>query len=147
MSLCSVAAVLLCEDDGGGATAKIVCAGHPLPLLVRDGAVRPVGSFSPMLGAYASRSGSARRSRSSPATCSCSSPTASSTPSATASASARSGWRARSQGVTDAADAVARIDAALSAFEVGEQADDTAVLAVQRVRGRGDRQPSRADRA
>ena len=36
-------------------------------------------------------------------------------------------------GATDADDAVARIDAALSAFAVGEQADDTAVLAVQRV--------------
>jgi serine phosphatase RsbU (regulator of sigma subunit) len=36
-------------------------------------------------------------------------------------------------GATDAPDAVARIDAALSAFEVGEQADDTAILAVQRV--------------
>jgi serine phosphatase RsbU (regulator of sigma subunit) len=37
------------------------------------------------------------------------------------------------EGATDAPDAVARIDAALSAFEVGEQADDTAILAVQRV--------------
>ena len=35
-------------------------------------------------------------------------------------------------GVGDAVDAVARIDEALSRFEVGEQADDTAVLAVQR---------------
>jgi len=35
-------------------------------------------------------------------------------------------------GVGDAVDAVARIDEALSHFEVGEQADDTAVLAVQR---------------
>ena len=36
-------------------------------------------------------------------------------------------------GAVDADDAVARIDAALSAFAVAEQADDTAVLAVQRV--------------
>ena len=36
-------------------------------------------------------------------------------------------------GATDAQDAVNRIDAALSAFEVGPQADDTAILAVQRV--------------
>jgi serine phosphatase RsbU (regulator of sigma subunit) len=50
MSLCSVAAVVLREDDGG-ATAEIVCAGHPLGLLVRGGHVRPVGAFSPMLGA------------------------------------------------------------------------------------------------
>ena len=36
-------------------------------------------------------------------------------------------------GVRDAGDAVARIDKALSAFEVGAQADDTAVLAVERL--------------
>jgi serine phosphatase RsbU (regulator of sigma subunit) len=35
--------------------------------------------------------------------------------------------------VEDAVDAVARIDEALNRFEVGEQADDTAVLAVQRL--------------
>jgi hypothetical protein len=34
--------------------------------------------------------------------------------------------------VTHAADAVSRIDAALGAFAVGAQADDTAVLAVER---------------
>ncbi|MGH2899650.1 MAG: SpoIIE family protein phosphatase, partial [Solirubrobacteraceae bacterium] len=37
------------------------------------------------------------------------------------------------EGAVDAVDAVARIDAALSTFEVGPQADDTAILAVQRV--------------
>jgi sigma-B regulation protein RsbU (phosphoserine phosphatase) len=36
-------------------------------------------------------------------------------------------------GVSDAGDAVSRIDAALGAFEVGPQADDTAVLAVERM--------------
>ena len=51
MSLVSVAAVLLREHEGQ-ATAEIVCAGHPLALLARDGRVEPVGSFSPMLGAY-----------------------------------------------------------------------------------------------
>ena len=34
------------------------------------------------------------------------------------------------RGVTDAAGAVAAIDRALNAFQVGPQADDTAVLAV-----------------
>jgi serine phosphatase RsbU (regulator of sigma subunit) len=36
-------------------------------------------------------------------------------------------------GVTEAGEAVERINAALAAFEVGEQADDTAILAVQRL--------------
>jgi PAS domain S-box-containing protein len=132
MSLCSVAAVVLREHDGR-ATAEIVCAGHPLPLLARDGQVRPVGGFSPMLGAYE------------------------------IDAWARTtvelevgdvlvlytdgvfdavGPEGRFgedrlertiEGVADAQDAVARIDAALSAFVVGPQADDTAVLAVERL--------------
>jgi serine phosphatase RsbU (regulator of sigma subunit) len=132
MSLCSVAVVLLREEDDR-AVAEIVCAGHPLGLLVRDGDVRPVGSFSPMLGAYdvdaweratvalepgdvlvlytdgvfdavgaGGRFGEDRLQRT-------------------------------LAGVDGAGDAVARIDAALSAFEVGPQADDTAVLAVERV--------------
>ena len=37
------------------------------------------------------------------------------------------------RGATDAAGAVAAIDRALNAFQVGPQADDTAVLAVDRV--------------
>jgi hypothetical protein len=39
-------------------------------------------------------------------------------------------------GATGAADAVARIERALTQFEVGAQADDTAILAVERI---GDR--------
>jgi len=51
MSLCSMAAVLL-REDGDRATAEMICAGHPLPLLLRRGDAGPVGAFSPMLGAY-----------------------------------------------------------------------------------------------
>ena len=35
-----------------GQTADVLCAGHPQPLLVRAGAVRAVGHFGPMLGAW-----------------------------------------------------------------------------------------------
>jgi serine phosphatase RsbU (regulator of sigma subunit) len=41
-------------------------------------------------------------------------------------------------GATGAADAVARIERELARFEVGSQADDTAILAVERI---GDRMP------
>ena len=132
MSLCSVAAVVL-REDGARATAEIVCAGHPLPLLVRDGRVRAIGEFSPMLGAFDVREWRRR------------------------SVELESGdvlvlytdgvfdtvgddgrfgeerLQAALAGVAHAPDAVSRIDAALSAFEVGEQADDTAVLAVERL--------------
>ncbi|MEA2190814.1 MAG: hypothetical protein QOI73_935 [Solirubrobacteraceae bacterium] len=132
MSLVSVAAVLLREQDGH-ATAEIICAGHPLALLVRDGRVTPVGSFSPMLGAYDVDAWERTSIELAPrdvlvlytdgvfdAV----------------GADGRFGEDRLAQtlaGIEDAQDAVARIDAALSDFEVGPQADDTAVLAVERV--------------
>ena len=33
-------------------TTDVFCAGHPRPLLIRDGEPRPVGRFGPMLGAW-----------------------------------------------------------------------------------------------
>jgi PAS domain S-box-containing protein len=49
MALCTAAVVLLREDGGD---ASLVCAGHPLPYLVRDGQPRPVGRTGPLLGAF-----------------------------------------------------------------------------------------------
>ncbi|MDP2713053.1 MAG: SpoIIE family protein phosphatase [Solirubrobacteraceae bacterium] len=132
MALCSVAAVLLHEDEEGNAGAEVVCAGHPLPLLVRAGEARPIGDFSPMLGACAVE----RWNRSSVAL----------QPDDVLTLFTDGVFDAVGDGerfgeerlertialATDAEDVVARIDAALSAFAVGEQADDTAVLAVQR---------------
>jgi len=132
MSLCSVGAVLLGEDEDGRATAQVVCAGHPLPLLVRDGAVRPIGTFSPMLGAYAIDGWERTSYDLEPGDL-----LVLFTDGVfdTVGADDRFGEERLERtldGATDAPDAVARIDAALSAFEVGEQADDTAILAVQR---------------
>ncbi|MGZ4311795.1 MAG: SpoIIE family protein phosphatase [Solirubrobacteraceae bacterium] len=45
-SLCTVAAVLVTPDE----QVTILSAGHPLPVLRRDGAAWPVGRPSPMLG-------------------------------------------------------------------------------------------------
>ena len=132
MALCSVAAVLLREHDGR-ATAEIVCAGHPQPLLACGGDVRAVGGFSPMLGAYPIDDW-ARSS-------------VDLEPGAVlvlytdgvfdaVGADGRFGeprLQRTLAGAADAGDAVARIDNALSAFEVGAQADDTAVLAVERL--------------
>ncbi len=135
MSLCSVAAVLLRddEDEDGGAHAQVICAGHPLPLLVRAGAVRPIGSFSPMLGAYPVDAWKRTSHDLQPGDL-----LVLFTDGVfdTVGADERFGEERLQRtlaGATDAAGAVARIDAALSAFEVGEQADDTAILAVQRM--------------
>ena len=133
MSLCSVAAVLLCDGDAGTATAKIVCAGHPLPLLVRDGHVQPVGRYAPMLGAYPIDDWPSTEVDLEPGDV-----VALFTDGVfdAVGENERFGEERLAQtlaGAVDADDAVARIDAALSAFAVGEQADDTAVLAVQRI--------------
>ncbi|HEX4363997.1 MAG TPA: SpoIIE family protein phosphatase [Solirubrobacteraceae bacterium] len=133
MALCSVAAVLLRDGEAGAAVADVICAGHPQPLLVRAGGVRGVGTFSPMLGAY--KIGAWERSR------------VVLEPGDllvlftdgvfdSVGEDERFGEERLAQtvaGATEAADAVARIDAALSAFAVGPQADDTAVLAVERI--------------
>ena len=133
MSLCSVAAVLLCDGEAGTATAKVVCAGHPLPLLVRDGEVRPIGEYSPMLGAYPIEEWARATVDLEPGDV-----LALFTDGVfdAVGDDGRFGEERLARtlaAAVDADDAVARIDAALSAFAVGEQADDTAVLAVQRV--------------
>ena len=90
MALCTAACVTLREADGRG-EVEVVCAGHPLPLLLRDGGVEPVGRPGPILGAWAEREWQpvivpldrARRS--------CSTPTESWTRRETASVSTRAG--------------------------------------------------------
>lgn len=130
MALCSVAAVLLREHDGD-ATAEIVCAGHPQPLLAGDGLVRVVGDFSPMLGA-----GRVEHWGRTTVELAAGDVLVLYTDGVfdTVGADGRFGEERLQDtvaGVQDAGDAIARIDAALSAFEVGAQADDTAVLAVR----------------
>ena len=53
MSLCTgVCLRLRLAADGRPATVAIACAGHPLPLLVRDGTASPVGEAGPLAGAF-----------------------------------------------------------------------------------------------
>lgn len=49
MSLCTVVAIALPTELPG--TAEVLLAGHPPPLLVRDGVATPLGESGPMLGA------------------------------------------------------------------------------------------------
>jgi serine phosphatase RsbU (regulator of sigma subunit) len=133
MSLCTVAAALLTERDGA-AVADIVCAGHPPPLVVADGQVTPVGHFGPMLGAYHHEHWEPFTVRLAPGAL-----LVLYTDGVldTVGDGGRRFGEPRLQdsltGAGDAEEAVARIDTALREFEVGEQADDTAVLAIQRV--------------
>jgi serine phosphatase RsbU (regulator of sigma subunit) len=51
LSLCTAACVRL-SSAGGVHTAAVASAGHPLPMLVRDGAVTSVGRAGPLTGAF-----------------------------------------------------------------------------------------------
>jgi PAS domain S-box-containing protein len=123
---CTVALVQL-EDHA----ATVFCAGHPLPLLIREGAVRSIGRPGPMLGAWTDsvwphdrvelRAGDVLVLYTDGVT-------------DTRGAAERFGHDrliATLRDVTGAAAAVAAIDHALSDFQHGAQADDTAVLAVE----------------
>jgi serine phosphatase RsbU (regulator of sigma subunit) len=133
MSLCTAVCVVIRPNNGGEAQADIITAGHPLPLLVRQGTAQYVGEFGPMLGAYAEESfepftlpvqpGDVLVLYSDGAL-------------DTVGAEDRFGperLQAALAGATDAADAVARIEQALAGFQVGAQHDDIALLAVERV--------------
>ena len=132
MALCTAACALLRERNGT-TRAEVVCAGHPLPLVLRKDGVEPVGRFGPMLGAWGDKTW-----------------TPVDVPIEDGDtlvlytdgvidaegAEDRFGEQrleAVLAGARNAEDAVGRIDRALGEFEMGEQADDTAVLAVSRV--------------
>jgi serine phosphatase RsbU (regulator of sigma subunit) len=132
MALCTAACVTLTQVEGRG-VAEVVCAGHPPPLRVRGSQIQAAGRAGPMLGAWEEKAWA---------------PVAVTLDPGdvlvlytdgvvdTQGESERFGeqrLRAAIAEVGDAMDAVARIGAELTRFEVGEQSDDTAVLAVSRV--------------
>lgn len=51
LSLCSACVAILREDEGGIASAEVLCAGHPPPFVIRGPEVWQVGSAGPLLGA------------------------------------------------------------------------------------------------
>jgi PAS domain S-box-containing protein len=130
MALCTVAIVQLRDDSN---EASLVCAGHPLPYLIRGGEVRAVGRTGPLLGAFEHGHWLAAGidleagdvlvlytdgvlDAKGPGD--------------------RFGEERLEQalrGATSAEDAVERIRSALENFAGSEQDDDTAVLAIQRV--------------
>ena len=124
---CTVALIHVAPD---ARSAEILCAGHPQPLLVRGGEVRPVGRFGPMLGAWTDAHWNPERVALEPGDVLVA---FSDGVTDTVGADGRFGEErllAALRGVTDAAAAIATIDDALNAFQSGEQADDTAVLAL-----------------
>jgi PAS domain S-box-containing protein len=61
LALCSVALLYLRATPGDAVLAEVICAGHPPLLLVRGGAVEPLGAGGPLVGAFADAEWEAER--------------------------------------------------------------------------------------
>jgi serine phosphatase RsbU (regulator of sigma subunit)/PAS domain-containing protein len=131
MALCTLAVLWLNRQDDGSVTLASLSAGHPLPILIRDGAATELGAPGPIAGVFEDAAWERTV-----------------TPLAdgdtivlytdgvldTVGAEERFG-EARLldllQGAQpDPGALVARIDAALAAFQAGPQRDDTAIVAL-----------------
>ncbi|MEA2374627.1 MAG: hypothetical protein QOD53_1090 [Thermoleophilaceae bacterium] len=136
LSLVAVCCVLL-RERGSAATATIVCGGHPQPYLLRDGAAEQVGEFGRFVGAFPDSHWD---------------PVEVELREAdqlvlhtdgvmdTVGEEGRFGEKRLAgtlSGAPTPAEVVARVDAALTEFARGPQADDTALLAVMRAGGDG----------
>lgn len=138
LSLCTAVCAVLTEREGAP-TADIICAGHPLPVLVRNGDARCVGDYGPMLGAYADERFESQRVAIEPGDI-----LILYSDGVLDAVGTRERFEAERlqrtvTASTGAADAVHRIETALADFQVGAQHDDTAVLAVERL---GAREPA-----
>jgi serine phosphatase RsbU (regulator of sigma subunit) len=132
LEICTLAIVLL-ATAGETTTAAVTCAGHPPPLLVRAGQVRPFGPAGPIAGAW-------DHSRWQAETLELASGDVlvlyTDGVTDAQGEDGRFGDDRLAATVRDAGDADAAVGAireALEAFERGAQADDTAVVAVTRV--------------
>ncbi len=128
-SLCTVGALQLTERDGA-VEATVVCAGHPRPYLVRGGVPQEIGRWGPMVGAFEDSTWTADRVVLEPGDVLVLYTDGVIDADGADDRFGDARLAATLTGTGDASDAVGRIRRALEAFEVGEQADDTAVLAI-----------------
>jgi serine phosphatase RsbU (regulator of sigma subunit) len=132
LSLVSVCCALLHTGDGG-AEADVVLAGHPPPVHLRHGAPEPVGVFAPFLGAYERGEWRAVTVMLAPGD-----QLVLYTDGVidTVGAEERFGEERLMEtlrNAASAADAIARVERAVSGFAHGPQVDDTAVIVVERL--------------
>ncbi|MEK6277412.1 MAG: SpoIIE family protein phosphatase [Actinomycetota bacterium] len=129
-ALCTAAIVTLPGD--GADEVRIAIAGHPLPLIVRDGAVEEAGRMGPVLGAFDDQEWEMETRALAPGeqlvvytdgvteTC---------------GQGGRFGeerLRSRLTGATSPAAAIRRVEQALETFAAGELTDDAAIVVVMR---------------
>lgn len=135
-SPCTAVCVVL-RECGDHAEADIICAGHPLPLLLREGRARYVGEYGPILGAYADEQFEAYTL---PIRAGDMLVLYSDGVLDTVGAAERFGQERLQtvlSGATSPIVAVERTKAALAGFQTGAQHDDVALVAVERLGTRG----------
>ena len=130
-ALCTVACAVLKEEDDG-AHVEVVCAGHPLPLLVREGRVEAVGTWGPLLGAFAEERWRTVRVPVAPGDVLVLYTDGVLDAKGSGDRFGEERLRDALTGSASADDAVAAVDRALADWREGDQDDDTAVLAIQR---------------
>jgi serine phosphatase RsbU (regulator of sigma subunit) len=130
MALCTAAIVQLRE---GGTEASLVCAGHPLPYMIRDGKVRAVGRTGPLLGAFEQGHWLSASLDIEPGDVLVMYTDGVLDARGPDDRFGEERLEATLAGVTSADEAVERIRAALLEFAGPEQDDDTAVLAMQKL--------------
>ncbi len=132
LALCTVACLVLRETPDGAAEVDVVCAGHPRPLLVREGRVEPLGRWGALLGAFACEGWAVETQRIGPGDIVVLYTDGVLDAEGADERFGEERLRRALTGCRSAEDAVRAIDEGLTAFQTGEQADDTAVLAIQR---------------
>lgn len=135
ISLCTAVCVVLRERDAG-AEVDIICAGHPLPVLVRRRSPEYVGEHGPMLGAYADERYELMTLPIQPGDVLVL--YSDGVLDAVGPEDRFEAERLQSalMGTTGAQNAVERVQHALADFQLGAQHDDIAVVAVERVGAR-----------
>ena len=136
--LCTAVCARIEHGPDGAIGVVVACGGHPPPYLLSDGGVEPIGELRGRCsGPSRTASGASAASRSPRARASSSTPTGSPTRAAPRGASAATGSRpcSRRPSALDADAVATRVDAALEAFETGEQRDDVALLVLQATGG------------
>jgi serine phosphatase RsbU (regulator of sigma subunit)/PAS domain-containing protein len=130
MALCTACVVLLREADS---QATLVCAGHPLPYLIRGGHAQQVGRIGPLLGAFDHGHWLAASLELEPGDVLVLYTDGVLDARGSDSRFGEERLEATLAGATSAEDACARIQTALLEFAGSEQDDDTAVLALQKL--------------
>jgi PAS domain S-box-containing protein len=132
-ALCTVCCVYL-EARGANADATIVCGGHPLPYAVRQrGAADPVGQWGQMLGAWPQGRWTRTTTSLAPGDVLVLYTDGVTDANGTHERFGDDRLQAALGESRDAEDALRRIADGLADFETGEQADDTAALAIARL--------------